>query len=179
MPTQHCAVWVNRGRLGSSVGRDGGKRCGGSVLERCGPARSRSGSRSDRQVSRQAIGLSVLARGSHRQRFVGRGSSYFPGGLSNRNCRAAAQGSGANALPGFIEQEPVTVAPADVALAACHLSRYVRRRRSRRGSEWRRAVGELEVSWRLAPKGDRSLVRHGKRQTIGIYTVCRRSTPTL
>jgi hypothetical protein len=30
------------------------------------------------------------------------------------------------ALPGFIEQEPVTVAPADVALAAFHLSRYVR-----------------------------------------------------
>jgi hypothetical protein len=30
------------------------------------------------------------------------------------------------ALPGFIEQESVTVAPADVALAASHLSRYVR-----------------------------------------------------
>jgi hypothetical protein len=29
-------------------------------------------------------------------------------------------------LPGFIEQEPVTVAPADVPLAAFHLSRYVR-----------------------------------------------------
>jgi hypothetical protein len=29
-------------------------------------------------------------------------------------------------LPGFIEQEPISVAPADVALAAFHLSRYVR-----------------------------------------------------
>jgi hypothetical protein len=29
-------------------------------------------------------------------------------------------------LPGFIEQEPVTVAPADVVQAAFHLSRYVR-----------------------------------------------------
>jgi hypothetical protein len=29
-------------------------------------------------------------------------------------------------LPGFIEQEPATIAPADVALAAFHLSQYVR-----------------------------------------------------
>jgi hypothetical protein len=35
-------------------------------------------------------------------------------------------GIGAQDVPGFIEQEPVTVAPADVALAAFHLSRYVR-----------------------------------------------------
>jgi len=30
------------------------------------------------------------------------------------------------ALPSFIEQEPKTIPPADVALAAFHLSRYVR-----------------------------------------------------
>jgi hypothetical protein len=30
------------------------------------------------------------------------------------------------ALPAFIEQEPASIAPADVALAAFHLSRYVR-----------------------------------------------------
>jgi hypothetical protein len=29
-------------------------------------------------------------------------------------------------LPGFIEQEPNSVAPSDVALASFHLSRYVR-----------------------------------------------------
>jgi hypothetical protein len=29
-------------------------------------------------------------------------------------------------LPGLIEQEPVSVTPEDVALAAFHLSRYVR-----------------------------------------------------
>jgi hypothetical protein len=30
------------------------------------------------------------------------------------------------ALPAFVEKEPVTVVPADVALATFHLSRYVR-----------------------------------------------------
>jgi hypothetical protein len=29
-------------------------------------------------------------------------------------------------LPGFIEKEPISVSPEDVALAAFHLSRYVR-----------------------------------------------------
>jgi hypothetical protein len=29
-------------------------------------------------------------------------------------------------LPGFIEQEPLTVAPSDVAMAAYHVSRHVR-----------------------------------------------------
>jgi len=35
-------------------------------------------------------------------------------------------------LPGFIEQEPMSVTPADVALASFHLSRYVRAEVERR-----------------------------------------------
>jgi TIR domain len=56
-----------------------------------------------------------------------RGVVVFPGWfVEQRSERGPVWVLGPKMLPGFIEQEPVSVSPADVALAAFHLSRYVR-----------------------------------------------------
>jgi hypothetical protein len=61
------------------------------------------------------------------RRFAVRGVVVFPGWfVEQRSPRGPVWVLEPKMLPGFIEQEPETVPPADVALAAFHLSRYVR-----------------------------------------------------
>jgi hypothetical protein len=56
-----------------------------------------------------------------------RGVVVFPGWfVEQRSPRSAVWVLEPKALPGFIEKEPSTLAQADVALAAYHLSRYIR-----------------------------------------------------
>jgi hypothetical protein len=61
------------------------------------------------------------------ERFVVRGVVVFPGWfVEQRSPRGLVWVLEPKSLPAFIEKEPVTVAAVDVALAAFHLSRYVR-----------------------------------------------------
>jgi Nuclease-related domain len=79
------------------------------------------------QVTAAARWLECLLEKSTGKRFAVRGVVVFPGWfVEQRSERGPVWVLEPKALPGFIEQEPVTVAPADVALAAFHLSRYVR-----------------------------------------------------
>jgi hypothetical protein len=79
------------------------------------------------QVSGAARWLECLLEKSTGKRFAVRGVVVFPGWfVEQRLPRGRTWVLEPKALPGFIEQEPVSVAPADIALAAFHLSRYVR-----------------------------------------------------
>jgi hypothetical protein len=61
------------------------------------------------------------------KRFAVRGVVVFPGWfVEQRSERGPVWVLEPKMLPGFIEQEPRTLVPGDVALAAFHLSRYVR-----------------------------------------------------
>lgn len=56
-----------------------------------------------------------------------RGVVVFPGWfIEQSSARGPVWVLEPKMLPGFIEQEPTSVAPADVALTSFHLSRYVR-----------------------------------------------------
>jgi Nuclease-related domain len=79
------------------------------------------------QVSAAARWLENLLKESTSKRFAVRGVVVFPGWfVSQRGARGAVWVLEPKMLPGFIEQEAVSIAPADVAMAAFHLSRYVR-----------------------------------------------------
>jgi hypothetical protein len=79
------------------------------------------------QVTSAARWLECLLEQSTGKRFAVRGVVVFPGWyVEQRSPRGPVWVLEPKALPGFIEQQPVTVAAADVALAAFHLSRYVR-----------------------------------------------------
>jgi hypothetical protein len=79
------------------------------------------------QVSLAARWLEDRLQESAGKRFAVRGVVVFPGWfVEQRLPRGPLWVLEPKMLPGFIEQEPETVAPADVALAAFHLSRYVR-----------------------------------------------------
>jgi hypothetical protein len=79
------------------------------------------------QVSLAARWLEDKLQESTGKRFVVRGVVVFPGWfVEQRSRRERVWVLEPKMLPGFIEQEPETVAPSDVALAAFHLSRYVR-----------------------------------------------------
>jgi hypothetical protein len=79
------------------------------------------------QVSAAARWLERLLKESTDKRFAVRGVVVFPGWfVEQRSPRGAVWVLEPKALPAFIEQELATVTPADVALAAFHLSRYVR-----------------------------------------------------
>jgi hypothetical protein len=61
------------------------------------------------------------------KRFPVRGVVVFPGWfIEQSSARGPVWVLEPKMLPGFIEQEPTSVAPADVALTSFHLSRYVR-----------------------------------------------------
>jgi hypothetical protein len=79
------------------------------------------------QASAAARWLESLLESSTGKRFSVRGVVVFPGWfVEQRSERGPIWVLEPKMLPGFIEQEPLSVAPADVALAAFHLSRYVR-----------------------------------------------------
>jgi Nuclease-related domain len=85
------------------------------------------------QVTAASRWLAQKLEESTGKRFAVRGVVVFPGWyVEQRSARGAVWVLEPKMLPGFIEQEPVTVAPADVALAAFHLSRYVRTEAERR-----------------------------------------------
>jgi hypothetical protein len=78
------------------------------------------------QVSSAAHWLECLLQQSTGKRYVVRGVVVFPGWfVEQRPPRGRVWVLEPKALPAFIEREPATVDPADVALAAFHLSRYV------------------------------------------------------
>jgi hypothetical protein len=78
-------------------------------------------------VNGAARWLECLLEESTGKRFAVRGVVVFPGWfVEQRSVRGPVWVLEPKMLPGFIEQEPVTVKPADVALAAFHLSRYGR-----------------------------------------------------
>jgi hypothetical protein len=61
------------------------------------------------------------------KKFSVRGVVVFPGWfIEQRAPRGPVWVLEPKALPAFIEKEPELVAPSDVALAAFHLSRYIR-----------------------------------------------------
>jgi hypothetical protein len=79
------------------------------------------------QVTAAARWLECLLEKSTGKRFSVRGVVVFPGWfVEQRSERGPVWVLEPKMLPGFIEQESVTVAPAAVALASFHLSRYVR-----------------------------------------------------
>jgi hypothetical protein len=79
------------------------------------------------QVTRAARWLECELEKSTGKRFAIRGVVVFPGWfVDQRSPRGSVWVLEPKALPGFIEKEPATIAPADVALASYHLSRYVR-----------------------------------------------------
>jgi len=79
------------------------------------------------QVTAAARWLARKLEESTGKQFAVRGVVVFPGWyVEQRSGRGAVWVLEPKMLPGFIEQEPVSVAPTDVALAAFHLSRYVR-----------------------------------------------------
>ena len=79
------------------------------------------------QVTAAARWLEKKLEESCGRRFVVRGVVVFPGWfVEQRSPRGDVWVLEPKALPAFIEQEPATILPADVALAAFHLSRYVR-----------------------------------------------------
>lgn len=90
-----------------------------------------AGRRPDRdpieQVTAAARWLEGLLETSTGRRFSVRGVVVFPGWFVEQpNERGSVWVLEPKALPAFIEQEPASIAPVDVALAAFHLSRYVR-----------------------------------------------------
>jgi hypothetical protein len=79
------------------------------------------------QVTAAARWLEKRLEESTGKRFAVRGVVVFPGWfVEQRGPRGDVWVLEPKMLPGFIEQEPTSIAPADVALAAFHLSRYVR-----------------------------------------------------
>jgi len=79
------------------------------------------------QVTGAARWLECLLEQSSGKHFAVRGVVVFPGWfVEQRSERGPVWVLEPKALPAFIEQEAVSVSPADVALAAFHLSRYVR-----------------------------------------------------
>jgi len=79
------------------------------------------------QVTAAARWLERTLAESTGKRFAVRGVVVFPGWfVAQRGPRGDVWVLEPKMLPGFIEQEPTTIAPCDVALAAFHLSRYVR-----------------------------------------------------
>ncbi len=80
-----------------------------------------------KQVTAAARWLECLLEQSTGKRFSVRGVVVFPGWfVEQRSERGPVWVLEPKMLPGFIEQEPPTIAPGDVALASYHLSRYVR-----------------------------------------------------
>jgi hypothetical protein len=79
------------------------------------------------QVSAAARWLEKKLQESTGKQFAVRGVVVFPGWyVQQRLPRGDVWVLEPKMLPGFIEREPATILPADVALAAFHLSRYVR-----------------------------------------------------
>jgi Nuclease-related domain len=79
------------------------------------------------QVTAAARWLEKRLEESTGKRFAVRGVVVFPGWfVEQRSSRGEVWVLEPKMLPGFIEQEPATIAPADLALAAFHLSRFVR-----------------------------------------------------
>lgn len=79
------------------------------------------------QVSAAARWLGKKLEESTGKLFAVRGVVVFPGWfVEQRGPRGDVWVLEPKMLPGFIEQERTSIAPADVALAAFHLSRYVR-----------------------------------------------------
>jgi Nuclease-related domain len=79
------------------------------------------------QVSLAARWLEDKLQESTGKRFAVRGVVVFPGWFVEQQLpRGPVWVLEPKMLPGFIEQEPKSVMPEDVALAAFHLSRYVR-----------------------------------------------------
>lgn len=79
------------------------------------------------QVTAAARWLEGLLEASTGKKFSVRGVVVFPGWyVEQRTQRGSVWVLEPKALPAFIEKEPASVAPAEVALAAFHLSRYVR-----------------------------------------------------
>jgi hypothetical protein len=80
-----------------------------------------------KQVTSAARWLECLLEQSTGKRFAVRGVVVFPGWfVEQRSARGAVWVLEPKALPAFIEREPLSVSPEDLALAAFHLSRYVR-----------------------------------------------------
>jgi nuclease-like protein len=79
------------------------------------------------QVTRAARWLECELEKSTGKRFAIRGVVVFPGWfVDQRSPRGSVWVLEPKALPAFIERQLATIAPADVALASYHLSRYVR-----------------------------------------------------
>jgi|SRR5450631_1305130 len=79
------------------------------------------------QVTAAARWLERKLQESTGKRFAVRGVVVFPGWfVEQRSPRGEVWVLEPKALPAFIEKEPVTIVAADVAMAAFHLSRYVR-----------------------------------------------------
>ena len=90
-----------------------------------------AGRRPDRnpieQVMSAARWLADLLETTTGKRFPVRGVVVFPGWfVEQRTPRGSVWVLEPKALPAFIEKEPAVLAPSDVALAAFHLSRYIR-----------------------------------------------------
>ena len=96
----------------------------GETLTVAGFARDRS---PIEQVAAAARWLEKLLLLSTDKRFLVRGVVVFPGWfVEQRGPRGDVWVLEPKMLPGFIGQAPEMIAPSDVALAAFHLSRYVR-----------------------------------------------------
>ena len=79
------------------------------------------------QATAAAQWLERLLEKSTGKQFSVRGVVVFPGWyVEQRSPRGTVWVLEPKALPAFIEQEPALITPANVALAAFHLSRYVR-----------------------------------------------------
>lgn len=79
------------------------------------------------QVTGAARWLECLLEQSTGKRFAVRGVVVFPGWFVDQcSPRGHVWVLEPKALPGFIEKEPATIAPTDVALASYHMSRYIR-----------------------------------------------------
>jgi len=90
-----------------------------------------AGKRPDRnpidQAAASARWLERLLEESTGKQFKVRGVVVFPGWwIEQRSPRSAVWVLEPKALPAFISQEPETIVPSDVSLAASHLSRYIR-----------------------------------------------------
>jgi hypothetical protein len=81
------------------------------------------------QVSAAAGWLERKLQESTGKRFFARGVVVFPGWfVEQRGPTGDVWVLEPKMLPGYIQQAPVMIAPSDAALAAFHLSRYVRSR---------------------------------------------------
>jgi Nuclease-related domain len=79
------------------------------------------------QVRLASRWLEAMLQESTGKRFAVRGVVVFPGWfVEQRSSRGPVWVLEPKMLPGFVEQEPTSIKPEDVALAAFHLSRYVR-----------------------------------------------------